>query len=87
RNALVRLAISNLFGQNWPAIAAAEAAYEEFWAQDIVAMLSYHGGASAAAAALTPFTKLPLGQLAGAGGLVNAVATEVAGLAGTFNKG
>ncbi|OBK17666.1 PPE family protein, partial [Mycobacterium asiaticum] len=87
RNSLVRLAISNLFGQNWPAIAAAEAAYEEFWAQDIVAMLSYHGGASAAAAALTPFTKLPLGQLAGAGGLVNAAATELAGLAGTFNKG
>ncbi len=86
RNALVRLAISNLFGQNWPAIAAAEAAYEEFWAQDVAAMLGYHGGASAAAAALTPFAKLPLG-LAGAGGLVNAAATELAGLAGTFTKG
>ena len=83
RNSLVRLAISNVFGQNWPAIAAAEAVYEEFWAQDIVAMLGYHGGASAAAAALTPFTKLP-GQLAGAGGLVNAA---VAGVSGVFEQG
>ncbi|TDK94262.1 PPE family protein, partial [Mycobacterium paragordonae] len=87
RNSFVSLVLSNIFGQNAPAIAAAEAAYEEFWAQDIVAMLSYHGGASAAAAALTPFTKLPLGQLAGAGGLVSGAATELAGLASAFSKG
>ena len=52
RNGLVRLAMSNLFGQNWPAIAEAEAYYEEMWAQDVSAMLGYHGGASAAAAQL-----------------------------------
>ncbi|WP_437339853.1 PPE domain-containing protein, partial [Mycobacterium asiaticum] len=87
RNSLVRLAVSNLFGQNWPAIAAAEAAYEEFWAQDIVAMLGYHGGASAAAAALTPFTKVPLGASAGAGGFVKAVVAELSGLAAGVNPG
>ena len=37
RNGLVRLAMSNLFGQNWPAIAEAEAYYEEMWAQDVSA--------------------------------------------------
>ncbi|WP_155772078.1 PPE domain-containing protein, partial [Mycobacterium asiaticum] len=87
RNSLVRLAVSNLFGQNWPAIAAAEAAYEEFWAQDIVAMLGYHGGASAAAAALTPFAKVPFGASGGAGGFVKAVVAELSGLAGGLNPG
>ncbi|MCV7124731.1 PPE family protein, partial [Mycobacterium lacus] len=52
RNAFVQLVLSNLFGQNAPAIAAAEALYEEMWAQDVAAMVGYHGGASAAAAAL-----------------------------------
>ncbi|ORW69048.1 PecA family PE domain-processing aspartic protease [Mycobacterium saskatchewanense] len=52
RNELVQLVVSNLFGQNAPAIAAAEADYEEMWARDVGAMLGYHGGASAAAAAL-----------------------------------
>ncbi|MFQ2845866.1 PPE domain-containing protein, partial [Mycobacterium paragordonae] len=82
RNSFVSLVLSNIFGQNAPAIAAAEAVYEEFWAQDIAAMLSYHGGASAAAAALTPFTKLPLGQLAGAGGVLSAAVSQLSGLAG-----
>lgn len=34
RNAFVQLVMSNLFGQNAPAIAAAEGIYEEMWAQD-----------------------------------------------------
>ncbi len=50
RNALVRLVVSNLFGQNAAAIADAEAAYETMWAQDVAAMVGYHTGASAAAA-------------------------------------
>ncbi|CAM4277798.1 putative PPE family protein PPE42 [Mycobacterium basiliense] len=54
RGQLVSLARSNLFGQNAPAIAAAEAQYEQMWAQDVAAMLDYHAGASAIAAALTP---------------------------------
>ncbi len=52
RNAFVQLVTSNLFGQNAPAIAAAEADYERMWAQDVAAMVGYHAGASAAAAQL-----------------------------------
>ena len=46
------LVISNLFGQNAPAIAATEAHYEQMWAQDVAAMAGYHADASAAAAAV-----------------------------------
>ncbi|MGO9282486.1 MAG: PPE family protein, partial [Mycobacterium sp.] len=53
RNGLVQLVMSNLFGQNWPAIAATESYYEEMWAQVVSAMVGYHGGAAAAAAQLT----------------------------------
>jgi PPE-repeat protein len=81
RNGFVQLVMSNLFGQNAPAIAAAEAEYEQMWAQDVAAMTGYHAGASAAAAALSP----PLQalhalatQLAGALGL-NPVVNPVAG--------
>ena len=52
RNQFVQLVVSNLFGQNAPAIAAAESNYEQMWAQDVAAMIGYHGGASAAAAQL-----------------------------------
>ena len=52
RSDLVSLVLSNIFGFNAPAIAAAEALYEEMWAQDVGAMASYHSGASAAAAQL-----------------------------------
>lgn len=50
--------LSNLFGQNAPAIAAAEFAYEETWAQDVWAMAGYHSVAAAAAAQLTPLQSL-----------------------------
>ncbi|WP_131806117.1 PPE family protein, partial [Mycobacterium alsense] len=49
RSGLVSLVMSNLFGQNAPAIAATEAEYEQMWAQDVAAMVDYHAGASAAA--------------------------------------
>jgi PPE-repeat protein len=52
RNQLVQLVMSNLFGQNAPAIAAAELDYELMWAKDVAAMIGYHGGVSAAAAQL-----------------------------------
>ncbi len=55
RSAFVQLVLSNVFGQNAPAIAAAEATYEQMWAADVAAMVGYHGGASAAAAALAPW--------------------------------
>lgn len=50
RDVFVRLVLSNVFGQNAPAIAAAEGVHAEFWAADIAAMVGYHGGASAAVA-------------------------------------
>lgn len=50
RDVFVRLVLSNVFGQNAPAIAAAEGMYEEFWAADVAAMVGYHGGASATVA-------------------------------------
>lgn len=56
RNELVQLVVSNLFGQNAPAIAAAESNYEQMWAQDVAAMIGYHGGASAAVAQLSSWS-------------------------------
>ncbi|KAA1243084.1 PPE family protein, partial [Mycobacterium simiae] len=55
RAQLVSLVTSNLFGQNAPAIAAVEAAYEQMWAQDVAALVGYHGVASALAAQLSPW--------------------------------
>ncbi|WP_197516953.1 PPE family protein, partial [Mycobacterium sp. E2699] len=52
RGQLVSLVMSNLFGQNAPAIAAAEAEYEQMWAQDVAAMSGYHASASATVAQL-----------------------------------
>ncbi|MHA7653655.1 PPE family protein, partial [Mycobacterium sp. ML4] len=60
RSGLVNLVISNLFGQNAPAIAAVESIYEEMWAQDVAAMVGYHADASAAVAQLiSPAQALP----------------------------
>lgn len=52
---LATLIATNFFGQNTPAIAATEAQYAEYWAQDAAAMYSY-ADSSAAASELTPFT-------------------------------
>ncbi len=65
RAARVWLAAANLFGLNAPAIAAAEAEYEQMWAQDVAAMEGYHFAASAAVAQLTSWQQsLPLAQIA-----------------------
>ena len=74
RNQLVSLVVSNLFGQNAPAIAAAEGQYEQMWAQDVAAMVGYHGGASAVAEQLTP-----LQQVLGAGSLGNLGSGDLGG--------
>ena len=58
RALLAQLMATNLFGQNTAAIAANEAQYSEFWAQDAQAMGSY-ASSSAAAAKVTPFTEPP----------------------------
>ncbi|WP_421845755.1 PPE family protein [Mycobacterium sp.] len=65
RATLKALIASNFFGQNTPAIAATETAYTEMWAQDAAAMYDY-AGASAVAAALTPFAEPPETANAGA---------------------
>ncbi|MEE6176792.1 PPE family protein [Mycobacterium sp. 050134] len=55
RGWLVSLVASNLFGQNTPAIAAAEAEYEEMWAHDVAVMSGYYTSASATVAQLGPW--------------------------------
>jgi len=58
RALLAALVATNFLGQNTPAIAANEATYAEFWAQDAVAMYGY-AGAATAASQLTAFTTPP----------------------------
>ena len=87
RNEFVQLVISNLFGQNAPAIAAAESNYEQMWAQDVAAMIGYHGGVSAAAAQLPSWPEalqgLPAQATAAlAGSPVGAALSSVAPAAG-----
>src|ERR1700727_2959627 len=55
RAQLAVLVATNILGQNTPAIAANEALYGEFWAQDAAAMYGY-AGASSASASLSPLT-------------------------------
>jgi PPE-repeat protein len=56
RTTLAALVATNILGQNTPAIAANEAMYGEFWAQDAAAMYGYAASASAASSTLTPLT-------------------------------
>ena len=56
RAQLAMLVATNILGQNTPAIAANEAMYGEFWAQDATAMSTYAANA-AAAAQVTPLTE------------------------------
>ncbi|MBI2702172.1 MAG: PPE family protein [Mycobacterium sp.] len=81
RAQLASLMATNLFGQNTAAIAATEAQYGEFWAQDALAMDNY-AGSSAAASKVTPFTEPP--QIVDAGGLANqaVAAAQSAGTSG-----
>lgn len=55
RALLAALVATNFLGQNTPAIAATEALYMEFWAQDAGAMYSYAGSSAAA----TELTEMP----------------------------
>lgn len=65
RAQLMALIVTNIFGQNTPAIMATEAQYMEMWAQDSAAMFGY-AGSSASAAQLTPYSSPP--QTANAAG-------------------
>src|ERR1700677_430141 len=69
RASFTSLVETNYLGQNTPAIAATEFDYVEMWAQDVAAMLGYHAGATAVAAAVSPFS-LPPVSLSALGGLV-----------------
>ncbi|KZS65272.1 hypothetical protein A4G27_20775 [Mycobacterium kansasii] len=86
RDAFVQLVMSNLFGQNAPAIAFAESIYEEMWAADVSAMSGYYSGAAALASQLVPWQSilkgLPVMGSAGAAGT-----SAGGGVAGTTNVG
>src|ERR1700761_7585446 len=82
RALLAALVATNFLGINTPAIAATEAAYAEFWAQDAGAMYAYAGAASTASQ-LTPFTDAPAtttdsGQAAQAASTAQAAAAQPA---------
>ncbi|VBA41068.1 putative PPE family protein PPE42 [Mycobacterium attenuatum] len=66
---------SNLLGLNGPLIAAIEGAYDELWAQNVTALVGYHGGASAVAAQLMPWQQ----ALQNLGGLANQASCAVTG--------
>jgi PPE-repeat protein len=74
---LMTLIATNILGQNTPAIFMTEFEYMEMWAQDVAAMVGYHGGAMSVAAALPSFSAVP-SSLAGLAALVT---TPLAGVA------
>ncbi|WP_067972418.1 PPE family protein [Mycolicibacter icosiumassiliensis] len=87
RAELANLVATDFLGRNTPAIATAEAAYAEMWAQDAAAMYAY-AASSAAATRLTAFTEPP--QTANPGGeagqraaVAHAVGASAAGNAQT----
>lgn len=59
RALLAQLVATNLFGQNTAAIAANEAQYGEFWAQDATAMDTYFASSATASNNLTEFSPAP----------------------------
>ena len=93
------LAATNWLGQNAPAIADIEAAYEQMWALDVAAMSGYHADASAIAQALAPWeqalqgldaSKLHLGIFGGhssAGNGSSGSNSGSSGLGGGAHKG
>ena len=79
RAQLAALVATNILGQNTPAIAANEAMYGEFWAQDAVAMSTYAANA-AIAAQVTPLTEpTPNTNPDGSGAQAAAVSNAVNG--------
>jgi PPE-repeat protein len=77
RISLMTLIATNFLGLNTPAIFANEFDYVEMWAQDVAAMIGYHGGATAVAESLTPFAMPPM-DLAGLAANVGAQFTGLA---------
>jgi PPE-repeat protein len=86
RTLLMALIATNLFGQNTPAIATAEAQYAEMWALDAAAMYGY-AAASAFATALTPFTSPPQTTSAGGPATQAAAVGQSAGISAANAQG
>ncbi len=59
RSQLLTLVPANIFGQYNAAIAALEAEYAQFWAQDVAAITGYAGSSQAATTGLGSFTEAP----------------------------
>src|ERR1700743_8423 len=59
RTQLLQLVPANLFGQYNATIAALEAEYAQFWAQDVAAITGYAGSSQAATTGLGSFTEAP----------------------------
>lgn len=59
RTQLLSLVPANIFGQYNAAIAALEAEYAQFWAQDVAAITGYAGSSQAATTGLGSFTEAP----------------------------
>ena len=59
RTQLLSLLQANIFGQYNAAIAAFEAEYAQFWAQDVAALTGYAGSSQAATTGLGSFTEAP----------------------------
>ncbi len=59
RTQLLSLLPANIFGQYNAAIAALEAEYAQFWAQDVAALTGYAGSSQAATTGLGSFTEAP----------------------------
>jgi PPE-repeat protein len=85
RAQLAALVATNILGQNTPAIAANEAMYGEFWAQDATAMSAYAANA-ATAAQVTPLTP-PTQSTNPAGSGAQAAAVSSAANSNAANSG
>src|ERR1700734_449702 len=59
RTQLLSLLQTNILGQNNASIAALEAEYAQFWAQDVAAVTGYAGSSQAATTGLGSFTEAP----------------------------
>jgi PPE-repeat protein len=82
RAQLAALVATNILGQNTPAIAANEAMYGEFWAQDATAMSTYAANA-AMAAQVTPLTEPIQNTNPGGSAAQSAAVSAASGGAGT----
>ena len=85
RTQLLSLLPANIFGQNNAAIAALEAEYAQFWAQDVATITGYAGSSQAATTGLGSFTEAPAttndsGQAAQAAATASAAPSDLESL-------